>query len=316
MNRYVVVATVGLAWLVSAGLSPSAQAQATDDDADERPLLQTSAHRVTAQQVGRFVEFSVQRRIFNPTFTAQAVEVTWQLPEHGAVTELRWRRDDDTRWIVGQLLRVNEAEAQYQRYLEGDTPQPRGPVLATSDGPTLNLRSPTLAHGRALLIEYRVTTALCYTNGSYVAAYPAPAGDLDAPSLQPPAGASTTTRLPEALADCVVHDSDIEPWRYLIFRKQLNYGIQTQLHRVDTAQGGVGEFIVEVGQQLEAAPRHASVVFVIDASRSVEFDVADQLAMATDFLRHLPDASFNIIFARRLATPLWAACNQPAWRAN
>ena len=316
MNRYVVVAAVGVAWLASAVLPSSAQAQATDDDNGERALLRTSAHRVTGRQVGRFFEFSVQRRIFNPTTTAQTVAVTWPLPSHGAVTQLRWRRDDDKRWIVGELIRNDEAEAAYQRYLEGDTPQPRGPVLATSDGPTLTLRSPTLAHGRALLIEYRVTSALCYANGSYVAAYPAPAADRDAPALQPPKGAIITTRLPTPLQECVVQQNDITPWRYLIFPNQLNHGIQTQLHRVDPADGGISEFIVAVGRQLEAAPRHASVVFVIDASRSVAANaVAEQLKIAKDFLRHLPDASFNIIFARRKATPLWSRM-QPAGTAS
>ncbi|MBP9087827.1 MAG: hypothetical protein KBG15_17030, partial [Kofleriaceae bacterium] len=107
-------------------------------------------------------------------------------------------------------------------------------MLATSDGPTLTLQSPTLARGRALVLEYRVTTALCYADGSYVAAYPAPAHDRDLPMLQPPRGATTINHLPERLQDCAVQGNEIEQWRYTIFPNQLNQGILTQLHRVDT----------------------------------------------------------------------------------
>ena len=131
MNRNVAALGLTLLAIIAAQASAPANAENIDDDPAEVPLLRTSAHRVTARQVGRFVEFSVQRRISNPTATAQVVNVTWPLPEHGAVTQLRWRRDDDPLWIEGQLLRVNEAENIYQRYLEGEQPQSRGPVLAT-----------------------------------------------------------------------------------------------------------------------------------------------------------------------------------------
>ncbi len=307
MNRR--VAAFGVALLTITVVQPHnlAAAQDTINDAPKIPELRISAHRVTARQVGRFVEFSVQRRIFNPAATAQAVEVTWPLPVNGAVTQLRWRRDDDPRWIDGELLRANEAEEVYQRYLDGDTPQSRGPVLASSEGPSLTLLSPTLAHGRALLIEYRVTAALCYANGSYIAAYPTPAAQPDPPQLQTSSRAFTTTHLAAPLQNCEVQGNEIEQWRYTVFPNQLKVGVLTQLHRVDTMDGGVSEFIVEVGQQLEPAPRHANVVFVVDASRSVNNgSVADQLTIAADFLQQVPDASFNIIFARRNATPLWS----------
>ncbi len=316
MNRNVAALGWTLLAIISTQANASANADNTDDEPAEVSLLRTSAHRVTARQVGRFVEFSVQRKIFNPTATAQVVNVTWPLPEHGAVTQLRWRRDDDPLWIEGELLRVTEAAKIYQRYLDGEQPQPRGPVLATSDGPTLTLESPTLARGHALLLEYRVTTALCYTDGSYVAAYPAPAQDRDPPRLQLPKGASTTSHLPERLRDCEVQENQIEQWRYMIFPNQVSHGILTQLHRVDTPEGGVSEFIVELGQKLEAAPRHASVIFVMDASRSVDFGgLDDQLKIAADFLQHVPDAAFNIIFARRKPTPLWPRL-QPARMAG
>ena len=314
MNRH--VATFGLTLLVAIAVQPHSPVAANDADPDaaaaELPGLRTSAHRVTVRQVGRFVEFSVQRRISNPTAAALAVEVTWPLPQNGAVTQLRWRRDDDATWIDGELLPVQEAAEIYQRYQNGETPQPRGPVLATSDGPSLTLQSPTLARGRVLLIEYQVTAALCYANGSYIAAYPAPAAQPDPPQLQTTSRAFTTTHLAAPLHSCEVQGNEIEQWRYTVFPNQLKVGVLTQLHRVDAMAGGVSEFIVEIGQQLEAAPRQANVVFVIDASRSVDNGtVDDQLKIAADFLHQLPDASFNIIFARRKAMPLWGRM-QPA----
>ncbi|MCB9714423.1 MAG: proprotein convertase P-domain-containing protein [Myxococcales bacterium] len=58
---------------------------------------------------------------------------------------------------------------------------------------------------------------------------------------------------------------------------------------------------LEVAPELQALPRKASVVFVVDASRSVADDVLAQLRLARAYMAHVPDAEAEVVLFRRKA---------------
>jgi hypothetical protein len=320
MKRCVVLVAV-VALCEVAALAP--QAQAEPDEVDLRPTA--TAHRVTGKRTGRYIDFTVSRRIENPHATATDVDFLWRLPPHGAVTNLRWRREDDPSWVNAQVMPAKAASALYERYLQGPVELDRGPLLATDeqllDGTGLHIESPTLAPHRALLLEYRVTVALCYVNGNYITPYPygeldpefeastddgtAAVRFVDVPALVVP-NARILAALPEADADCGISSDNPPGWRYVEFANQVPEGIRPALERIEVVAGGASQLVIDVGKQLEPAPHRANVVFVIDASRSVsQATVAQQFTMAKEFLQALPDAKFNVIMTRRKPTLLW-----------
>ncbi|MCA9664887.1 MAG: proprotein convertase P-domain-containing protein [Myxococcales bacterium] len=62
---------------------------------------------------------------------------------------------------------------------------------------------------------------------------------------------------------------------------------------------------LDAAPHLRPLPRRLSVVFVVDASYSVDRDgLRGQLAVVRAFLSHVPDARFNIVLYRRRATAL------------
>ncbi len=304
-------------------LAEAPPAHAEPDEVDLRPKV--TAHRVNGKRAGRYIDFAVSRRIENPHATATDIDIRWRLPPHGAVTDLRWRRADDATWVNAQVMPATAARAIFDLYREGPTALDRGPLLATDelllDGPGLHIESPTLAPHRALLLEYRVTVALCYVNGNYIAPYPYGEldpeleGFFDQPALVVP-NARILDALPDADADCGISGDKPPGWRYITFANQLPEGIRPAVDRIEVTGGGASQIVLDVGKRLEPAPRRANVVFVIDASRSVSpATVAQQLAMAKEFLQALPDANFNLVMARRKPTLLWPQF-QPAKAAT
>ncbi|MCA9622193.1 MAG: proprotein convertase P-domain-containing protein [Myxococcales bacterium] len=62
---------------------------------------------------------------------------------------------------------------------------------------------------------------------------------------------------------------------------------------------------IDAAPQLRPLPEKLSVVFVVDASRSLDDgEVERQISLARSFLRHVPDASFDVVAYRRRATRL------------
>jgi hypothetical protein len=62
---------------------------------------------------------------------------------------------------------------------------------------------------------------------------------------------------------------------------------------------------LDAAPELRPLPKHAQVVFVVDASHSEGADgIAAQLQIARAYLSHVPDAEFEIVCVRRFATRL------------
>src|SRR5690606_8198527 len=69
---------------------------------------------------------------------------------------------------------------------------------------------------------------------------------------------------------------------------------------------GLARIELDAAAVLEPLPRSAAVVFAVDASYSVTAaDVEGQLRAVRAYLRHLPDARFEVIMVRRRAERLF-----------
>ncbi|MCA9711710.1 MAG: proprotein convertase P-domain-containing protein, partial [Myxococcales bacterium] len=66
------------------------------------------------------------------------------------------------------------------------------------------------------------------------------------------------------------------------------------------AQTGFARLELEAAPQLRPLPKHASVVFVVDASHSAA-PVSEQLALVRAYMAHVPDAKAEVVLFRRFA---------------
>lgn len=100
--------------------------------------------------------------------------------------------------------------------------------------------------------------------------------------------------------------------------------ISTPPPAIDTARARLGRVVaapdkafsrleIDVAPQLSELPRGASVVFVVDASRSIDVEgIEAQLGILLAYLSHVPDAMWEVVLYRRHATRLTGRFNTVA----
>jgi subtilisin-like proprotein convertase family protein len=99
---------------------------------------------------------------------------------------------------------------------------------------------------------------------------------------------------PESASDAGVASIAISPQRIDMWTARLGRVVASDAH-------AFARLDVEVAPEVRAAPKHAQVVFVIDASFSIgEAGLAAELDMLRAYLTHVPDAEVELVTYRRL----------------
>jgi hypothetical protein len=248
---------------------PEPEGPATQDETYE------ASHNVTVVERDGVAVVTVRRVFVNPTRSYDEegyLEVP--LPEGGAVTGFRLLGVNG--WVNATL---EDADAAAQRYedlrLPGTAPVRRVALLSWSEardsGLTMSLFG--LQPRQLFTVEYDLVAPVEYEAGRRFVAYPDPGEEVGEKVLElgPPRSAFAA--------------------RWGTWAASTG----TTFARVE----------VDVAAELEAAPKGARVVFVVDGSISAGAEsLAGQLDLARGYLAHVPDAEFEIIVTRRDADGL------------
>lgn len=298
--------TLALALLVCTG----ALGRADDLGATYGGDLEEAEHRARVTIEDGLARIAVTRTFHNAGDRPDEALLSIDLPTGAVARSLRVR--PGKRWYQGELLAAAAAQHSYQQLTsDGEEATPGPALLQWTDSGELELQAYPVAAGGRLQIEYTLEAPLCYANGSYVVDYPRSVGPgMVAPVVRARGGrvfadaaaAAAALEVDDPRAGC-----DPAAWNapdeasYLVFPAPASRPIAARHARASVvADLGIARVEVDAAAVLEPLPRGAAVVFVVDGSRSVgPDDVAAQLRVARAYLRHVPDARFEVVVYRR-----------------
>jgi Mg-chelatase subunit ChlD len=294
-----------------------------------QPLREVS-HAVDVKLKDGVATLRVRRSFANAGSKHEEAVVDVDLPEGAAATGLRIRASG--QWFDGQLLEAEKARQLYEELTGMGVHTPRDPALLQWMGTGhLRLQVFPIPPGCAGTVEYTLTAATTYQGGKYRLKYAAgfrePKLALPVLRLFPEAprtplqlGRSAVAagqplpvgRRAEAERPTTEESSEEDAGDETDDEVTISVApprMDAVAARLGRAVAGPGKEIMrlelDAAPQLRPLPRKLSVVFVVDASYSIgEQGIRAQLEVARAFLRHVPDARFELVLFRRHASRL------------
>jgi hypothetical protein len=329
---------------ITIGMAAAAQAGGARADTllttRGEPVVETR-HDVKVAVEDGLATLKVTRGFKNQGSQPDQVELEIELPEGAVATGLRIKGKSE--WYDGELMEAEMAEVLYSR-LTGMGPfRPKDPALLMwSDLGWLDLLVFPVNPGAENVVEYTLIVPLDYFDGLYSMAYPVddfesdlagvriavssapvPSGifvngakvssgakvaagsspqDWDDASASGPHGLALCDESYDGIGPCM------EPGRALVAVAA------PKIDRADARYGvfdlGTGQSVVrleiDAAKRIGHAPKKASVVFLVDASRSFGREgIEAALGFSAAFASQLPDASFEVVLFRRKAERLF-----------
>ena len=281
-----------------------------------QPLFET-AHTVAISIKDGVANYHVHRVIENRGTADDEVELVIELPTGAAASGLRVRAHGGA-WIDGAWTDAKSAARNFYGGSDHASASNPSALLRWLGSNFLDLQVFPVPAGSSCEVDYELTAPTTYEHGQVIVSYPR-RGDTSAtvtvdplvtvkPSwrggtvmiaggLVPPGAATLLTKLRDANATTMATFS-------ISAANSPNSDIlTTRLGRVVASdKHGFARLEVDIAPQLSSLPKQASVVFVLDASHSMtETGMAAELAIVRSYLRHVPDASFEIVAFRRHA---------------
>ncbi len=290
--------------------------------------LEESSHQVSVRFEQGAVHYTVQRTFINHGDTEDGLTVDIALPINAAVTGMRVH--DGQRWLAADLVeasRAGELYAAASPQSAADFPQRPPALMSWMFTSSVSLQLYPLQPGVPRRVEYTLQAPFAYGDGVYHASYPR--HDAQEPFFSPVSlrlAAPTTNARFQIEGTEVAMGQTMAPGPYieakdpdgLYFERDEFLCLTTTAPSIDTITGRLGRadpgggaeqlslLQLEVAQKLSQIPVAPQVVFVLDRSWSLDEGLPPaQLATVRDFLSHMPDATFEIIAARRTAEPVF-----------
>jgi len=251
-------------------------------------------------------ELVVQRSVFNSAQTSD--QATWMidLPNGAVAIALRTRSvgPESPRWFIGELMEAEKAAERYRELTGIGGYYPKDPALLSwQDQSLLALQVfPCPAHAEKV-VEYTLEMPTEYREGAYHVSLPAMGTEARLSDLHVEAMRREDRLLSNGAP--VPPDGNIAFDRTSAIDLALvpaASALEADLVTVPFAAGRVlTRFAVRAGPHLSRVPEHASLVVVIDGSRSVdsEFEAASKAALDA-YLSHFSDAQVELMtFDRR-----------------
>ncbi|MFY0568520.1 VWA domain-containing protein [Archangium lansingense] len=265
-------------------------------------------HRVEARIEGDLAHLTVHRTFHNASQRYTELYDWLELPLDATVHG--FALESQGSWTEGTLLAASEAGRRYAVLRRKGTAAPRTSARLSAAGDGADLHLWNLPPGASVTVRYDLRIRLGYTRGHSFFSYPLteresqpfkPCGGTDPRpvlTVAPPyPGAEVHIR--EA-RNQIARDALEASWPAKPF-----HGIDARAGFAPGGTGTVGFLQLRVGR-LSEAPTRARVVFVMDASHSMgEELMTHQIALAREYLQHLPDATAEVVVFRRSAERLF-----------
>lgn len=294
--------------------------------------LQERSHTVIAERRGDDVVFRVRREIHNSGARVEEAELEVRLPLHAATTSLRTKQG--TQWLPGRLVPMVEALDVYEHFTGSGPLASTGPaLLAWDELGVQRLRVFPIAANDTVTVEYELLAPTCYHGGKRVAFYPKTEDRKALPAAQIRIAsnsggrvhsqrASISAQANESVETCALDASGgelavVDENHVLLFEEHLSEPLRVRVgtHRLGSTRS-LSALHVEVAPSLGSLPKGADVVFVLDTSYSQSpSDIKSQIDLVEGYLANLPDARYQIVFARRTARAFFDTF-QPAAKAR
>ncbi len=301
-----------------------------------QPIVETE-HAVKISVEDGLATLKVRRVFENRGNEADQVEMMIELPYDTVATSMRIKAGK--KWYDAELMEARMAEIVYER-LTGHGPwRAKDPaLLAWADLGLLDLWVFPVFAGSENVIEYTLIQPVDYSDGTWFMTYPDVVTNASLAQVTmsiksshkaagifingQKVGAGKMTKIGKRLAgeddlgsyvppggylcdDYYNEDEDLpcrEPGHAMI--TMTAPPIDTLESRYGTFDLGGGMFVVrldiDTAKTLRPAPKKASVVFVLDASRSWgRENIEAALAFCSAYVEELPDAQYEVVLFRR-----------------
>ncbi len=247
----------------------------------------------------------VQRTLYNSGFQSDQARFMLDLPRDAVATGLRSRgMGPKGPWFEGELLEAEQAAAKYEELTGIGGHYPKDPALLSwQNQGLLALQVFPCPPQSEKVIEYTLHLPTTYERGAFRV-------KLDRLGTQDlPARVQLVSGDPAAQLQV-----DGKPFNSGGLLPQPSHGpldlalikglpaLQVELATVPFAAGRVlTHYALRAAPQLSTVPKQASVVLIVDASRSTSSDFEEVAKIALDaYLSHLPDAKVELLtFDRR-----------------
>jgi len=291
--------------------------------------VRDATHRVTVELDGRVARFRIAHALVSRDRRGDEVSLEVDLPGEAAAVGLRARAAG--RWIGGQLFAAEKANARYEELTTTGRPGTGGgaALLSWSEVGRVALAVFPVSRRQAAEVEIEAASPLCYAEGLAVAYLPLENGErIPRPVVRVEGGrrhwivrpgrplpAAIASRWPAVVERCAGDGDDSN--LAIAFDVEARAPVTAATARLDLVSGRRLVWVeVEAARQLAPPPKGARVLFVLDASRSLEpGDLAAELALVRGYLASAPDALFELVVYRRHANRLFGRF-QPARRAE
>ena len=298
--------------------------------------LREIAHSVDIRIENGVAIYTVQRQFRNGGKVADEVRLSIDLPQGAAATGLRIKGKD--KWHTGDLLEAELAANRYQELTGQGVYDPKDPALLYwTSANVLALQMFPVFPGTVSTVEYTLKASTRYDDGRYWISYPRaetgfarPVITVHSPRsimIDGKAIAGTRATLPwlpapadpdklPQVADADDSDPDdvadaapldprhaqigIAPPAIVTWAARLARVVASDPHAFTRLE-------LDVAPRLSQIPRHAQVVFVLDASFSAAELMPTQLAIVRQYAKHAPDAEIELVAFRRTASRVFNA---------
>ncbi|MFH1434130.1 MAG: vWA domain-containing protein [Pseudomonadota bacterium] len=326
----------------AAGVLPAGRAGADQFSTTRgQPIVETE-HAVNVSVEDGLATLKVRRVFENRGSEADQVEMMIELPYDTVATGMRIKAGK--KWYDAELREARMAAIVYER-LTGHGPwRARDPaLLAWGDLGVLDLWVFPVFAGSENVIEYTLIQPVDYRDGTWFMTYPDVVTDASLAEVTMSiktshkaaaisingrkVGAGKMAKIGKRLAGEDELDSYVPPGGYLCddyydederppCREPGHAMITMTAPPTDTLEARYGTFDlgggmsvvrleIDTAKILRPAPKKASVVFVLDASRSWgRENIEAALAFCSAYVKELPDARYEVVLFRRDAERL------------
>ncbi|MBF5040989.1 VWA domain-containing protein [Aggregicoccus sp. 17bor-14] len=273
---------------------------------ESSPEVRATHYTAEVTVDGGLATLAVSLTLQNQGSKATEVDVLLELPNEGSASEFYFTHPGSRTWQYGAMMEEGFAEQRFAQLRQRNkaTASPSAMMTHVEPG-VVRLRIHPARVGVPLQVRFRVQAPLRYEDGHWgvSADYRGGEGARDGAY----AYTSVTPGMRMTLASTQAGVQVSADGRRLWLKAPAFVGVQGREASTALPSGGWALRVgLGVAPQLSELPHAASVVFVLDASRSEDAEgIEGQLQVLRRYLQRVPDAQVELVVFRRHAERLF-----------